>query len=248
MPAQERYMARNIGHHLSLSKRDHALLAELEASPRPVAKGTVLWESRTTPDQLYTLCEGWAYTSQCSADGSRQILDLFLPGDIMGLRDLTYHDHSTTAVMLTDGVVSPFPIDRLPRLMRRSARLAWALQASAARQEGLITQRMVNVLSHDAASRIAHFVLEVHHRLQRIEETSGDSFDLPLLQRQFSMLLGMSSVHVSRTLVEMANRGLIQRSRRNIRLLDFEALNRMADFDPNTLNDNLNPHIPLTAG
>jgi len=243
MLSREGHLARNIHQHVTLSSGEDSLLAELDAHPRRVPRGSELWQTHRPTEYLYTLCNGWAYSYHRSADGSRQILDLFVPGDIMGLRDLTYRDHTSTAVMLTTGQVSAYPIERVSELMRCSRRLGWALQASAARQERLITQRLINVLSHDAASRIAHLMLEIQHRLQRVDAVSGDQFYLPLLQRQIGMLLGMSSVHVSRTLIELSRRGLLERSRRRIHLLDIEALTRIADFTTFPYEAGLNPGL-----
>lgn len=249
MLSQEGHLARNIDRHVTLSGGDASLLAELDAHPRRVPRGSELWQTQRPSDHLYTLCRGWACSYHRSANGSQQILDLFVPGDIMGLRDLTYHDHTSTAVMLTTGQVSAYPVERVSELMRCSRRLDWALQASAARQERLITQRLINVLSHDAVSRIAHLMLEVQHRLQRVDAASGDQFYLPLLQRQIGMLLGMSSVHVSRTLIELSRRGLLERSRRRIHLLDVEALARIADFTTFPYEAGLNPELlPEGAG
>lgn len=234
-------VTKNLGHHVNLRDSDVALLKDLEKDPRQVEKGTVLWEAHDTPTQLYTLRSGWAYAFHCSENGAQQVIDIFLPGDVMGLRDATSVTHYTTATMLTDGVICPFPTVRLEDLFTKSPRLALGLHASAARQQGVITERLVNVLSNDACSRLGHFALEIYYRLKRIEETTGNAFTLPLTQRQLAMLLGMSEVHVSRTMSELADRGLVTRQRQSFLINDLETLSKISDFRPEKFTDRVNP-------
>jgi len=234
-------VTRNLGHHVNLQASDIALLKSLEKDPRKVDKGKVLWEAHETPTQLYTLRSGWAYAFHCSENGAQQVLDIFLPGDVMGIRDATSRTHYTTAVMLTDGVICPFPTVRLEDLFTQSPRLALGLYASASRQQSVITERLVNVLSNDACSRLGHFALEIYYRLKRIEETTGNSFTLPLTQRQLAMLLGMSEVHVSRTMSDLAERGLITRRRQSFQINDLDTLSQISDFRPEKFSDRINP-------
>lgn len=178
-----------------------------------------------------------------SESGEGQVLDIFLPGDLMGIRELTFPAHSTDVVMLTSGVVCPFPAARLLDIFQHSPSLTLAIHAAAARQQVIISKRLVNILRHDARARIAHFVLELYYRLKRVDDSVHRDFAVPLLQSDFGKLLGMTKVHVSRTLGEMETQGLLRKTRKEIQILDFERLLEISAFDPMKLTDQLNPAL-----
>ncbi|MBZ9559945.1 MULTISPECIES: Crp/Fnr family transcriptional regulator [unclassified Modicisalibacter] len=228
---------------MALSDTDMHLLAELEQTPQPVSRGQTLWKAEDVPRTLYTLRRGWAYSMHRSESGEGQVLDIFLPGDLMGIRELTLPAHSTDVVMLTSGVVCPFPAERLLDIFQHSPSLTLAIHAAAARQQVIISKRLVNILRHDARARIAHFVLELYYRLKRVDESVHRDFSVPLLQSDFGKLLGMTKVHVSRTLGEMENQGLLRKTRKDIQILDLERLLEISAFDPVKLTDQLNPTL-----
>lgn len=233
----------NLANHIAFTERERRLVSALEGQQQIVSKGTRLWAPDEPPRYLYSVHQGWAYTFHRTEDNSEQILDVSLPGDVMGLRDLTFTTHYTTTEMLTDGIVRPIPVESVHRLFQVAPRIAMALYAATARQQRTITQRLINVLSNDACSRIAHFALEVHHRLSRSNANVGNTFTLPLTQRQLSLMLGMSEVHVSRTLTDLAERRLVLRQRQSIDILDFEELARIAHFQPERFSDTINPAL-----
>ncbi|KXS38648.1 MAG: Crp/FNR family transcriptional regulator [Halomonadaceae bacterium T82-2] len=231
----------NLDRHIAFTEREHHLMSALESEPFAVARGDTLWHPDEVPRHLYSLHRGWACTLHRSEDDAEQVLDLHLPGDVLGLLDFTFTNHYTTAEMLTDGMVRAIPIAGIHRLFQAAPRVAMALQAATARQQRNITQRLVNVLGNDACSRIAHFALEIHHRLAGAGMEVSNRFTLPLTQRRLSQLLGMSEVHVSRTLSELAERRLVLRQRQSLDILDFEELARIANFRPERFSDTLNP-------
>ncbi|WP_136068362.1 Crp/Fnr family transcriptional regulator [Modicisalibacter radicis] len=233
----------NLMHFLALSDNDKHLLAELEQSTQRVAQGQMLWRATEQPRTLYTLRCGWAYSMHQSESGEAQVLDVFLPGDLLGIRELTFPAHSTDVVMLTSGVVCPFPTERLLDIFQQSPSLTLAIHAAAARQQAIISERLVNILRHDARARIAHFVLELFFRLKRVDDSVSRDFSVPLLQRDFSKLLGMTTVHVSRTLREMEAQGLLRKTRQAIQIQDLDRLLEISAFDPMKLTDQLNPSL-----
>lgn len=66
--------------------------------------------------------------------------------------------------------------------------------------------------------------------------TTGGSFDLPLTQEELGETLGLTSVHVNRTLQEMRNQGLITTERRRLHIADVNRLMAVSCFQPNYLH------------
>ena len=60
-------------------------------------------------------------------------------------------------------------------------------------------------------------------------------FDLPVTQEQMADAVGMTSVHVNRTLQEIRSEGLLTFHSGRVEIHDWELLADIADFDPEFL-------------
>ena len=56
-----------------------------------------------------------------------------------------------------------------------------------------------------------------------------------------SRLLGMTTVHISRTLTELEREGLLRKTRKEVQILDLDGLTKIVSFDPFKITDKLNP-------
>jgi CRP-like cAMP-binding protein len=63
----------------------------------------------------------------------------------------------------------------------------------------------------------------------------NNSYEFPLTQVELGECLGLTSVHVNRTLQELRRRGLIEMEKQRVTIIDLEALEEVADFDPTYL-------------
>ena len=58
-----------------------------------------------------------------------------------------------------------------------------------------------------------------------------DCYPLPATQAQLADVIGVTTVHVNRTFQALRREGLLQREGAKIRVLDFERLCSLAEFD-----------------
>src|SRR5207248_10767820 len=99
-------LARKLNRFLPRGREELAALAALEAERRPVAAGAELVREREAGQRAFILRDGWACCYKLLPDGGRQVIDVRLPGDFVGLRSVLLHtaDHSAAAV--TDAAVA----------------------------------------------------------------------------------------------------------------------------------------------
>lgn len=83
-----------------------------------------------------------------------------------------------------------------------------------------------------AASRIAHLLLEVFTRLKLIGRVKDNSFRVPLTQVHLGEAVGVTSVHVNRTIRELRAQGLIEVVNGTVIIHDEDKLRELAGFDP----------------
>jgi CRP-like cAMP-binding protein len=82
---------------------------------------------------------------------------------------------------------------------------------------------------------MAHLFCELLVRLEIVGMTDGNSYEFPLTQVEVGESLGLTSVHVNRTLQELRRLKLIEVDNRRVRILDVDALKGVAQFDPTYL-------------
>jgi DNA-binding transcriptional regulator LsrR (DeoR family) len=78
-------------------------------------------------------------------------------------------------------------------------------------------------------------------RLQMVEQTDGLSFTLPLTQAALGDALGLSTVHVNRTVQVLRSDGLITWRSERVTISDWDRLSGLAEFDPTYLNLSIEP-------
>ncbi|MET0239832.1 MAG: Crp/Fnr family transcriptional regulator, partial [Sphingobium sp.] len=104
----------------------------------------------------------------------------------------------------------------------------------------------LNVGRRDARARTAHMLCEFAIRLAVAGVGKHTDYELPMTQEQLGDALALTSVHVNRTLMALAQEGLIDRTKRSIRIVDFARLSRVGDFETGYLHlDRVLPGLKL---
>jgi CRP-like cAMP-binding protein len=173
--------------------------AFLERPLHLIQRSGVLIRADDRDAQIVMIERGFAYCAQILPDGRRAILDILVPGDIAGL-DLIVGSR------LQQDVIAPGAIGY--RSVNASAiRGMMGDRAIAIRIVGLMAEtrwrrdrHMTAITRFDARERCALFLLDIYDRLRRRDLISRPTFVLPLTQEQIADHLGMTMVHVNRTL------------------------------------------------
>ncbi|QJQ94673.1 MULTISPECIES: Crp/Fnr family transcriptional regulator [Halomonadaceae] len=251
MDREESCILTNLGRYFPLGEADKKALLALEKSPYDASEKELLWSANARIHNLYTLKSGWACTYRDNLDGVRQIVDVLIPGDIVGLRDLTFAKHMAEARMITKGTVCPFPLQNILDIINTSTPLAVALIAAIARQESILTERMLITVNRSARSRIAHFFVEMYSRLNRVKETDIRRFYLPISQQMLGEILGVSTVHVNRSLMALERENIVKKHRYYVEVMDTDRLFQEAEFNSDYLGDemcDLRERLMMQAG
>ncbi len=84
--------------------------------------------------------------------------------------------------------------------------------------------------------RIGHLLCEMLIRMRAVGLTTDDRFALPITQADLGDTVGLSTVHVNRTLQELKAKKLIASKRWLFEILDMPALMAFSGFDPGYLH------------
>jgi CRP-like cAMP-binding protein len=188
------------------------------------------------------LLDGWMARAKDLQSGQRQLAELQVPGDFTDLHGFTLKRLDHEIVTITACTVGVVPHERLKAMTERFphlTRLYWFmtnLDAAIQREWTLSLGRRT------ALSRMAQLFCELLVRLEIAGLASNDAYDFPLTQVEVAECLGLTAVHVNRTLQELRRMNLIEVRDRRVDILDREGLRRVAEFDPSYLYLEKVPH------
>ncbi|MCB1526286.1 MAG: Crp/Fnr family transcriptional regulator [Hyphomicrobiaceae bacterium] len=224
-----------------LSEKQISHIQAMESRHVAMPAGTDIISAGEKYTDVYVLNEGWAVRYRILPDGSRQIANFILPGDFMCLNACIFTEADFNITTITPVRVSQFPTCEVVQLTEKHPLMCAAMFWSNAREESIIIEHLASVGRRTAYSRVSHLILELWRRLEMIGQVekhgngSSGSFHLPLTQQLIADCLGLSSIHVNRTLRALEEDGFVICERKDgvrlLRIADIEGLTEASAFD-----------------
>ena len=218
-----------------ISDEEKAVLADVVAPPVTLKAGDNIVEQYDRPSHSTLLLEGFAARYVVLMNGARQITELNVPGDFVDLHSLLMSPMDHGVVCLTDCKVGYCPHEALRFISQTQPHLTRLLWLETLIDAAVHRQWLAGLGRRTAFARFAHFLCEVYLRLASVERAEGHRMVLPLSQAILADVLGLSAVHVNRSVAQLRADGLVEWRGRNIRILDWDRLVRVAEFDPTYL-------------
>lgn len=233
------------GEALDTEMIDPFSICRISSSVKELDKSGILFMEGDPAQHVYVVKSGLCFSFRNHEDGRRQIIDLAFPGDFVGLEALTQGQFVNGLSALTRAELVAYPVDDFTQRCYAEAALSRTLVECIAREQVILTKRLVGVAHSSASQRIAHFLLEVRVRalassqLHPLGDTAGNrclitasgDFTLNLPQAVIADTLGLSIVHVSRTLGKLKDDGLIEDSSAGLRYLNLDGLKEVAQWE-----------------
>ena len=219
---------------LDQSELDHLDL--LCGDVRTVKAGEDLIAESEKPEEVFIQLDGWAYRYKILSDGKRQITGYLLPGDLCDVFVfiLRKMDHGIAA--LSDVTYAAASKQRILDIFDSHPRLAKALWWSTLVDESILRQWLTNMGQRFAYERMAHIFCELWLRMKVVGLAADDEFHLPLTQAQLGDTIGLTPVHVNRTLQRMRNEGLVELDHKRLKICDIAKLKEIAQFNSDYLH------------
>jgi CRP-like cAMP-binding protein len=221
--------------HAPLDANDLTALGRMLDQRRAVKKGKDIVVEGYEYKGLDVIEAGFAVRYKLLHKGGRQIINTLLPGDIVGF-PASFFDRAIFSVMaVTKMSLHNIPFEAFVELCEARPKIATAVIWYTAREAAVYAHHLVDTGRRSPLERIAHFLLEMHVRLQAVGHASENSFEIPLSQEGIGDAVGLSAPHVNRMLSELKSERLIAMDGREFRILDRAALQILAEFDPSYL-------------
>jgi CRP-like cAMP-binding protein len=224
-------LTRKLSRLMALSAEEVRLLHDWQSSPRRIARGREIVVEGRNYDGLFILLDGVALRYRVLADGRRQVLNIVLPGDIIGYPGCFFASALYSISALGSCTVSLVSFSRFLQVFEAHPRLGAAIFWSLSCETAMYAEHLIGIGRRSALERVAHFVLEMLTRLQAIGLADECSYRLPLTQELLADALGLSVQYVNQTLRQLREEGLAVMERQQVTITNLEALTALADFE-----------------
>lgn len=220
---------------LSLEARDAVVRAFQQGRAVPARDAIVRDGSRE--NLVKVLTSGFACRYIYLAAGRRQITSFILPGDICDFGFVAASPASQGVVALAPSVVTVADLDRFADLVDAHPEVMTAVLRCIAIEQRSTQERLASLGGRNALHRVGHLLCELHYRFDQVGLVrDGHAFDLPLTQAELGVALGLSTVHVNRTVQTLRKLGLALWRERLVILPDPGALAALVSFEPSYLS------------
>ena len=212
----------------ALGAHDIATLRGLGDAAVAVRRHETIRREGQPVDSIWLMLHGWVASSMLLPGGQRQIVKVHIAGDMLGTPSMALQRAADTLTALTDGWVARVPLARVRALFDEAPRVAALLLMAVKWERVALMDAVAAIGKTSARERLAAFLLDLHQRLTQVGLTQGARFDLPLTQEQIGDALGLTSVHVNRTIRALEREGMIVRHGQTVTLQDLPMLQRLS--------------------
>ena len=185
--------------------------------------------------KLCFVSDGYAVRYKLLSNGKRQILNVVLPGDVVGLPGSFYERAVYSVTAVTDLRMQVCPLDAYVQLCYRRPQFGLALSWIAVQEATVYAEHVIDVGRRTPIERLSHFLLELHARLRAVGRAEERRFTLPFSQEVIADVLGLSVPHLNRMMQQLRGEKLIADRDRVIEFLDFDAIQTLAHYQPQAL-------------
>lgn len=209
----------------------HAILG-LPGDVGTVEPGDNLVRAGEVVDRTCLVGDGLLGRFSETREGSRQISALYIPGDMPDLHSYVMPRATWGLTALARTTVVRVPHAAIAVLARRDPAIGEAFWRDCTMDAAMTVEWLLNIGRRNAEMRTAHLLCEMALRYERIGRFDGTRYDLPLTQHQMADVLGLTNVHVNRTLRRLKERGAAHAAYRTIHVTDWDLLTSIGDFHP----------------
>jgi len=180
-------------------------------TPRVIERSKLLACAGEPFRSVFLLASGWAYRERLLSDGRRGLVDLYVPGDIIGIDHLFSESVQDNVVALTNVSYHCVDSDALSRCIREDSELAVYLLERATMLMREHYQQIIWLSRLPAIERTTAFLAHLCERLPPRSGGNGEGqLRIPLTQRDLADHLGLNIIHLNRTLRVLRAAGFVQ--------------------------------------
>jgi CRP-like cAMP-binding protein len=223
-------LLRKLETHSKLSNEDRQAILGLPITLKTLEPQSYIVREGDPPLQCGVLVSGFAFRHKLTGEGARQIVALHIPGEAVDFQNLFLDVADHNVQTLTRAELAFIPRESLQQLVKARPGVSHAVLVTILVEAAIFREWVLNVGRREAKARVAHVLCEFAIRLEAQGLSDDYGYQLPMTQDQLADVLGLTPVHVNRTLKALEAEGLIIRQKRNVSFPDWHRLRNVGDF------------------
>ena len=230
------HLLKKVGRFYDIDPELPQLFRDLCADLREYQPGTHFAETGEAYESVHLIEGGWVFRSKTLENGGRQIVNVAVPGDFICLNALLFtqseFDLNAKSHVQAYHIDSRLLSDLLARFPSFAAALFWV----NAHEESILAERIVSLGRRSARERTAHVLCEFVVRIADIDEDDVTKVLFPISQNDFADILGISLVHMNKTLRGLEADDVITFRNEVLTIRNMALLQQIAGFDDGYLH------------
>lgn len=220
---------------VEMSDDEVRFMTEFKVGEMVVEPGTAILMEGSNSPQLYTALSGMGARYKTLEDGRRQVINMVLPGDFVGLQagvmgEMGHSVEATTAMTLC-----VFDRARLWEFFSSHPERAYDLTWLAAVEEHFLGEALASIGQHSAIEALAWSFIQFWERGRALRLIRNEGMPLPYRQQDIADTLGLSLVHTNKTIAKLRKMNLATWADGILTIHDPDGLAALAgleDFKP----------------
>lgn len=213
-----------------LADATKALIDAIPYTERQYEARETVYLAGDKTENILIVKDGWFASSIELRDGGRQLLNYYVPVDIIGLEFVDSSETPTGLTALSASRARLVPRKEFVRIMKSDLTLTTQVLSILGLQDVLMQERLCAMSRMTARDRIAYFLLTLRSKVNAKNENKSMTIIFPLTQTDIADSLGLTNVTVSRSLTELEQLGYLTYSRNIVEFLRMEDLAKEVSF------------------
>lgn len=199
-PTFEERLVMRLAALTELSRSDRVKLQEAAQSSFVISEEKPLKLSGPSGRSRLLVLDGWLARSTSHQDGRRQIIGFYVPGDVISPGMALKTVITTDLTSVGQATLCPAP---------EGQSLARAYAAAADVEQAYLHRQVARLGRMNAFERVEDWMWEMRDRLLLSGMAQPQAFQLPITQDILADVLGLTPVHVNRTLKLLREVGVL---------------------------------------
>lgn len=229
---------RRIESTASLTEGERQALRELPIQELAIKADQDIVRQGDRPTRACFVIEGVACTYKIAADSKRQIVAFHMLGDAPDLQSVHLPLLDISIATLTPSRIGFVQHIHIRELCIRMPGVAAALWRNTLIDAAIFREWMTSIGQRPARMRVSHLLCEIFVRSRAVGLADGNRIQFPITQLEIGDALGITVVHVNRSVQDLRRNQYIKLADGVLEILDWGALQRTGDFSADYLNLN----------
>lgn len=193
----------------------------------PYLPGDYIYRSGDPLTSIYTITSGSVKTEMPSPDGSLQVIDFYLKGELFGAEALGKSTHVNDAIALEKSWICELPVEELDNLCQRYPAMLRELFQMFGSRLRHANMNLLSVRNQASKQRVLNFLLDLADRTKSRRNLVCDEIPLPMSKGDIASYLGITPETLSRRLRRLHDAGIIHNKTYSFILLTPEEVNQV---------------------